>query len=59
MPAQWQLEKVFEVSKRLLRWSRQEEQFQHEKETRLQLKTVNERPQSNNKFSQDTDFEHI
>ena len=55
----WQLEKVFEVSKRLLRWSRQEEQFQHEKEARLQLKTVNERPQTNNKFSQDTDFEHI
>jgi hypothetical protein len=55
----WQLENVFDVSKRLLRWSRQEAQFQHEKEAKQQLKIVNERPQTNNKFSQDSDFEHI
>jgi hypothetical protein len=53
----WQLENVFDVSKRLLRWSRQEAQFQHDKEARMQLKNVNERPQANNKFGQNTDLE--
>ncbi len=56
----WQLENVFDVNKRLLRWSRQEAQFQHEKEARQQLKNVNERPQTNNKFNQNNDdLEHI
>ena len=55
----WQLEKVFDVSKRLLRWFRQEAQFQHEKEARRQLKNVVERPQSNSNFGQNSDLDHI
>ncbi len=55
----WQLEKVFDANKRLMRWARQEEQFQHEKEARLQLKNVNERPQANSNFNRETDLEHL
>ena len=55
----WQLEKIFDVSKRLLRWERQEAQFQHEKDARQQLKNVVEKPQSNNNFGSGTNLSHI
>jgi hypothetical protein len=41
----WQLEKVFDVGKRLEKWKRNEEKWQWEKEQREALKKVNEKPQ--------------
>ncbi len=57
----WQLEKIFEVGKRLMRWARQEEQFQHEKEARQQLKNTVELPREkrNRTFDKGSGLEHI
>lgn len=57
----WQLENVFDVGKRLMRWERQETQFQHEKTARLQLKQVDELPREkrDRTFDKGTDLEHI
>lgn len=40
----WQLEKTWEISRRLKRWQRQQAKWDWEKEQRNKLKLVNERP---------------
>lgn len=40
----WQLEKTWEISRRLKRWARTQAKWQWEKEQKLKLKLVNERP---------------
>jgi len=40
----WQMQKVFDINRRLKTWIRKEEKWQHEKETRNKLKFVQEKP---------------
>lgn len=40
----WKKEKVFDVSKRLERWKRQQEKWDYERSQKQQLKKVDERP---------------
>lgn len=42
--AKWQLEKTWEIGRRLKRWKRQQDKWQWEKEQRNALKLVEERP---------------
>ena len=57
----WQLEKIFDVCKRLLRWERQESRFQYEKEARQQLKNTVELPREKRNFifHEESKLEHI
>lgn len=57
----WQLERVFDVGKRLLRWKRQEDKFQYEKERRRQLKNTVELPREKRdfEFKEESNLEHI
>lgn len=47
----WQLERVFDVPKRLETWKRKEEKWQWEKEQREVLKKVDEKPSEKRKKS--------
>lgn len=40
----WKKEKVFDISKRLERWKRQQEKWDYEKIQKMNLKYVDERP---------------
>ena len=40
----WKKEKVFDISKRLERWKRQQEKWDYERSQKQQLKSVDERP---------------
>lgn len=40
----WKREKTWDIEKRLIRWKRQQDKWQHEKEARSSLKQVEERP---------------
>lgn len=42
--AKWQLEKTWEIGRRLKRWKRMQEQWDYEKSQRFVLKQVDERP---------------
>lgn len=57
----WRKEKTWEIGKRLKRWQRQNEKWDHEKSQRQQLKKVDEMPVHREQFTEriDTGFSSI
>ena len=47
----WQMQRVFDTGRRLSTWKRKNEGWAHDREQKLRLKSVNERPLSRNERS--------